>query len=292
MIGDASDIATPPGEVATDHFGSVTVADRLCPLCGRDNAAAPPHRYSVDPWTVKQCPGCAFVYIDKAPVYAAQSVQMAWERTTRIEEQRRAALRPLTYRISKTTRLRLRLLPRRTIDALIAAHAPAGGNILDLGCGNGGSFRRVPLGYRLFGIEISAELATAADDFFRARGGYALHAPSLDGLGTFPDGFFAAVTLRSYLEHEARPLPVLREVARVLAPRGVAIVKVPNYASLNRRVMGRKWCGFRYPDHLNYFTPKTLCNLAGKSGLVARFGLTGRLPTSDNMWAVLRRQSA
>jgi hypothetical protein len=75
----------------------------------------------------------------------------------------------------------------------------------------------------------------------------------------------------------------------VLAPGGFAVVKVPNYASLNRMVMGAHWCGFRYPEHLNYFTPKSLAGMAAKAGFAAGFGLTGRLPTSDNMWAVLTK---
>jgi len=251
----------------------------------------PASRYSHDLWTIKSCSDCGFVYIDKAPVYEMQSSQMAWERTTRVEEERRAELRPVSYALSKKTRLRRRVLPRRTMNAQIAAYAESG-NLLDLGCGNGGSFRGMPAGFRLFGIEISAEIAAEADRLFRAHGGYAVHAPSLDGLRSFADGFFAVVTLRSYLEHELHPLLVLREAARVLTPGGVAIVKVPNYGSLNRRVMGRRWCGFRYPDHLNYFTPRTLRRMAALAGFAARFGMTGRLPTSDNMWAVLSRADA
>lgn len=277
--------------VQTAQFGEIAVADRACPLCGLPNGDARASAYSHNLWTIKCCAACGFVYIDKAPVYEMQSIQMAWERTTKVEEERRAELRPVSYALSKKTRFRMRLLPRRTVNAQIAAYAESG-NLLDLGCGNGGSFRGIPAGFRLFGIEISAELAGEADGLFRAHGGYALHAPSLDGLRGFADGFFAAVTLRSYLEHELHPLPVLREVSRVLAPTGVAIVKVPNYGSLNRRVMGRKWCGFRYPDHLNYFTPRTLRRMAALSGLRTRFGATGRLPTSDNMWAVLSKTDA
>jgi hypothetical protein len=82
-------------------------------------------------------------------------------------------------------------------------------------------------------------------------------------------------------------LPVLENLRRVLAPNGFAVVKVPNYGSLNRKVMGVRWCGFRYPDHLNYFTPKTLRAMAAKAGFQTRFALTGRLPTGDNMWALI-----
>lgn len=140
-----------------------------------------------------------------------------------------------------------------------------------------------------FGIGICSEAAAAADRTFRARGGYAVNAPCVEGLRRFPEGFFTAASLRSYLEHEAEPLPVLKSLHRVLAPDGFAVVKVPNYGSLNRVLMGQRWCGFRYPDHLNYFTPKTLVALAAEAGFETGFGLTGRLPTSDNMWAVLSK---
>ena len=73
-------------------------------------------------------------------------------------------------------------------------------------------------------------------------------------------------------------------------PIAVAVVKVPNYASLNRMVMGRKWCGFRYPDQLNYFTPASLAAIAEAACFRARFGLTYRLPTSDNMYATLTKE--
>lgn len=79
------------------------------------------------------------------------------------------------------------------------------------------------------------------------------------------------------------PPPVLRELHRTLVPGGAAIVKGPNFGSLNRMVMGNRWCGFRYPDHLNYFTPRTLRAAAEACGFRARFGLTFRLPTSDKL---------
>ena len=85
-----------------------------------------------------------------------------------------------------------------------------------------------------------------------------MNAPSLVGLQTFPPDYSEAAVMRSYLEHELEPLGVLTEVYRVLKPDGIAVVKVPNFGSVNRHVKGRKWCGFRYPDHLNYFTRSTL----------------------------------
>jgi len=271
----------------TGRFGAVRVGARRCPLCTADDCA-PVAGYGHDIWRVKQCRRCGFVYLDRAPDYAALFAAMAWEKTTVAEVERRAALRPVSHRLSKLTRARMRLLPRKRMADLVVRHAPPG-NVIDLGCGVGTQLAALPPAYVPYGVEISSEAAAAADRFFGARGGHAVNRPALDGLKSFPDGFFVAATLRSYLEHELMPREVLAELRRTLAPRGVAIVKVPNFASLNRRLMGGKWCGFRFPDHLNYFTPASLRTMAEACGYRVRFGLTDRLPTSDNMYAILTR---
>ena len=276
-------------EVNSANLGPVKVLHRDCPLCGRDNSAEPDNEYSYDVWTLKDCPQCGFTYIDRGPDYAQLFETLSWETTTAVEEQRRADLRPMGFKASKLTRLRMHLLPRKQMPLMLEQWAMPG-NVIDLGCGDGGAMDKLDLGFTPFGVEVSTDLAKAADTRFSISGGACVNAPTLDGLKSFPDGYFAAATLRSYLEHEMNPLAVLRETYRVLQPGGVAIIKVPNYGSLNRMVMGPKWCGFRYPDHLNYFTPKTLTKMGKKAGFGVHFGLTYTLPTSDNMYAVLRRE--
>jgi SAM-dependent methyltransferase len=275
--------------VETEKFGTIPVRHRDCPLCGHNNRGAPESRFSLPPWTVRACRECGFVYIDQAPEYAVQVEQMAWDRTTKVEEERRAELRPISYKASKSLRFRMHILPKRTMLGAITARI-AEGNLIDLGCGNGQAMDGFPPSFTPYGVEISAALAREADRAFRARGGMALNAPSVAGLRQFPENFFAAASLRSYLEHESEPRAVLDNLARALVPGGFAVVKVPNYGSLNRMVMGRRWCGFRYPDHLNYFTPRTLSLMAEKAGFDTGWGATGRLPTSDNMWAVLTKR--
>ncbi|MFC1672927.1 class I SAM-dependent methyltransferase [Pseudomonadota bacterium] len=276
-------------EVKSANLGTMQVIHRDCPLCGFDNSDEPDNPYSYDVWTIKDCAKCGLTYIDRGPDYSKLFEELSWETTTKVEEQRRADLRPVGYKASKLTRLRMRLLPRKQMTLMLDAWAKPG-NVIDLGCGDGGQMANLSPGFVPFGIEISTELAQGANQRFAQHGGSCVNAPTLDGLKSFPDGFFAAATLRSYLEHEMNPLPVLRELSRVLQPGGVAIVKVPNYGSLNRVVMGEKWCGFRYPDHLNYFTPQTLKKMATKAGFKVHFGLTYTLPTSDNMYAVLERE--
>ena len=272
--------------VKSANLGDVQVTHRDCPLCGRNNDDVPDHKLSYDVWTIKQCPECDFVYIDRGPDYEKLFTDLSWEVTSKIEETRRADLRPVSYRASKATRIRMALLPRKNIHEMVTNWVSEG-NVVDLGCGEGTVPGTYGPSFTPYGVEISTELATTANNNLSASGGGCINAPTLEGLKTFPDNFFSAATLRSYLEHESNPLPVLQEVFRTLRPGGVAIVKVPNFASINRAVMGSKWCGLRFPDHLNYFTPKTLKKMANKAGFVVKTGLTYKLPTSDNMYAVL-----
>ncbi|MGI9404278.1 MAG: methyltransferase domain-containing protein [Hyphomicrobium sp.] len=88
--------------------------------------------------------------------------------------------------------------------------------------------------------------------------------------------------MRSYLEHEAQPRLVLKETRRTLKTGDIVYVRVPNYGSLNRRVMGNKWCGFRFPDHVNYFTSKHLKRLAASCGFTYR-RINWLSPFDDNL---------
>ena len=104
------------------------------------------------------------------------------------------------------------------------------------------------------------------------------------------DRNFDAVTMLSFLEHESQPLELLQAIGTVLKPDGYVILKVPNFACWNRYVRGRKWAGYRYPDHVNYFTPATLEMLANKAGFeLQKQKLSYRIPTSDNMYAALKK---
>lgn len=273
-----------------DAFGDMEIVDRNCPLCDDSNTETKPSRYSLGVWTVKDCRTCGFTYIDSAPDYTALFEQMAWDKSTKVEQQWRESTRPVQEILDRWTRWRLHIVPRRRIPALLARYASPG-NVLDLGCGTGGHLEGLRADFVPHGIEISRDAAGVADARFRVHGGYAVNAPCLDGLRKFPTDFFSAATLRSYLEHELHPADVLTALHRVLQPGGVAVVKVPNYASVNRRVMGHRWCGFRHPDHLNYFTPATLTEMARKSGFSTWFGPMWRLPTDDNMWALLRKKT-
>lgn len=256
---------------------------RVCPQC--DGARRLPlERYSSGPWRLVECADCHFVYLENAPAYERLVSEFAWEKSIVEETERRTAERPVTMWLERKTRWRLRHSGSGEARMLRRTFAP--GRVLDVGCGIGNT---IPEPFTPFGIEVSGSLARIADERMALRGGRTIRAPSLEGIAQFPDRHFTGVILRGLIEHEVEPKALLRQVVRVLADDGAVYVKTPNYGGLNRRVMGARWCGFRHPEHVNYFTLASLRKMAADCGLRLKLLNALVLMTDDSIKAVLRK---
>jgi SAM-dependent methyltransferase len=256
---------------------------RDCPQCGgtehRDLDA-----YSHDRWRVVACLSCNFVYLHNVPVYERLTKELAWEKTFENHAKRVKKKYPLLTYLDQKTRWRLHLF-RPDENAEFRQMFPMG-PVLDVGCGSG---TRAPEPFVPYGVEISEELAARADAQMKARGGACVQASAVEGVERLQPNFFSGVLMRSFLEHEAQPKRLLAGVRRVLRDDGVAFVKVPNYGSVNRSVMGPRWCGFRYPDHVNYFTLETLTRMASETGFKLRLLNPLNLAFDDNIHATLTK---
>jgi SAM-dependent methyltransferase len=255
--------------------------ERDCEVCSSSRSSLLA-TYTTTPWPVVACDDCGFVYLGAVATYNALADEFAWEKSFAAEKQRRSGARFAWI----DTATRWRTLLGKWLDEHRRRRALGlSGNVLDIGCGAG---CRVPEGPTPFGIEISDALAKRASPAFESRGGRVVHAPATEGLDAFEDEFFSAILMRSYLEHERQPRLVLEKAFRRLAPGGTVYVRVPDFGSLNRRVMGTRWCGWRFPDHVNYFTGGSLRALAGSVGL--EYARTNWLSAfDDNIIAILRR---
>jgi SAM-dependent methyltransferase len=259
---------------------------RRCPHCDCDAPTLLPE-YSSASWKIVSCQSCGFVYLRNPPKYEALVDEFAWEKTRDAEAKRRRRRRPIRKWLDEHTRWRSSIFRPSQATQLKRMFKP--GPILDVGCGAG---REIPEPFVPFGIEISRELAAEAQSYMCPRGGDAIHAPALEGIRRFDDNQFTGVMLRSFLEHEVEPKALLKEAARVLATDGRIYVRVPNFGSVNRRVSGAQWCGFRYPDHVNYFTTQSLRAMADGCGLQLRLINPLLFVFNDNINAMLVHKDA
>lgn len=137
------------------------------------------------------------------------------------------------------------------------------GRVLDVGCGSGGFLfqlgLRWPHDYELLGTDVSG----APLDYAESRGVPVARGSFLElDLGEHP---FEAITLWAVVEHLACPKAFLQKAHSLLMPGGVCIVLVPNLRSLAVRLLGVKY-RYVYPQHLNYFTAKTLTRMGTSVG--------------------------
>lgn len=267
-----------------------------------------PTPYSRDPWEIVECQETGMVFLANPPDYSSLVEEYAWEKTFAEEKASRRKREPVISLLSDIVKkVRRTLRPQEKIISL-SAHilqqlsfqlpTPRPLLLADIGCGVGDKTvaiareaeTRHGLKVTPVGIEISSVQAEEASALLTPFGGYCIQDSAIQGLSHLDSDSIDLAILCSFLEHEVNPLPLLRECSRVLRSKGKVIIKVPNFDSLNRKIRQRRWCGFRYPDHVNYFTPKTLTQMISKAGLnIHRMNFSDRLPTSDNMWVVAEK---
>jgi len=256
-----------------------------------------------EPWLLVRCKETDFHFIANPPEYDRLSEEFAWEKTHIEERAIRKEKDALMLRLASAMAKKVKFLVRPNRDKMFAiakrllTDRPAESyRVLDVGCGDGIKFsefceRFDEVGVEVVpvGIEVSKQLAEVSQKRLGAFGGEVIENNAIDGMASVPASTLDMVTMHSFLEHEAQPLRLLGAVRSALKPGGFVVLKVPNFASWNRVLRGDRWPGFRYPDHVSYFTPATLEILAKKAGfrlLPQQF--TERMPTSDNMYAVLQ----
>jgi 2-polyprenyl-3-methyl-5-hydroxy-6-metoxy-1,4-benzoquinol methylase len=255
---------------------------RACPACGEGAATTLP-RYSPAPWVVAGCDTCGFVYLRNPPAYAALEEDLAWEKT--YFAKRAASGRGSTWFSPAARRIRAALGMYRDRGEQMRGWFNDG-HVLDIGCGWG---QRIGPPMTPYGIEISEKLHQIADEKMRERGGYCRQGPGAEAIWDFDAGMFDGIVMFSYLEHETQVAEVLNGAHRALKRDGAVFIRVPNYGSLNRRVVGPKWCGFRYPDHVNYFTLHSLRDVAARAGFQTRLINRISLPVDDNISVLLHK---
>jgi 2-polyprenyl-3-methyl-5-hydroxy-6-metoxy-1,4-benzoquinol methylase len=173
--------------------------------------------------------------------------------------------------------------------------------ILELGCGDGNFLAVLRRhGWQVHGQEFSADAAALVGH----RHGISVSTGNLAGMS--PAGLFPVVAAYHVLEHVYHPAEWVQRVRALLEPGGLLHLQVPNGASLTRRVTGRTWAGFVFPEHVYFYTPATLGSFLERSGFavltittwdpwhgpgtvsrslynLANRALTGRLPWIDTI---------
>ncbi len=172
---------------------------------------------------------------------------------------------------------------RRKLDSLLA-HGKVR-DLFEVGCGTGLFLREAKRAgvERVFGLDRNPWAIEQV-----RRMGIDGAVGSIDSLGA-ADQFDAAVML-DLLEHVTDPLPFLREVRTHLRPGGLLFVMTPNIRSLLARVSGARWVSFKIPEHVFYYSPRSIRILLERAGFeIVTIKGTGQYVTLDFFVDRLRR---
>ena len=135
----------------------------------------------------------------------------------------------------------------------LARLCPAPARVLDVGCSAGWMLDMLTeAGYRAEGVEVDR----SAVEYGRSRGRTIHHGTIQDRI--FVERSWDLLLMSHVLEHLVDLNSIIARVTRLLAPRGVLLIYVPNFLSLPARLLKNKW-GFLVPQaHIWQFEPDTL----------------------------------
>jgi len=126
-----------------------------------------------------------------------------------------------------------------------------GRKIFDIGCANGYFLDLArERGWQTYGIEISEYGASEA----REKGHEVYCASDLKEI----NNSFDCITMWDVLEHIQDPLPYMKAVNNILKEEGVVAINTINRSSWWARFWGKRWNAIVPPEHLLFFSRKSL----------------------------------
>lgn len=209
-----------------------------CPLCGSPDIPEIP-KYQLN-FLVK-CADCNFVYCGRKP---------SKEELTAHYNQypRGTTISPIT--VSRYSDL------CDTFDNYRKTN-----NILDVGCGDGHFLVEArKRGWNVFGTEFTEEAVEVC-----AQKGIHMIKGALSDVHV-EAGYFDIITSFEVIEHTNNPKEEASILFKLLRPGGLIYVTTPNFDSISRVLLGAKWNVIEYPEHLCYFTKRTITRLLRDAG--------------------------
>lgn len=158
--------------------------------------------------------------------------------------------------------------------------------LLDVGCGAGSLLEKAAeLNWEVEGVEVSS----SAVESLRRKNLKVFHGTLTEA--AYPDDYFDVVTASEVIEHVEDPAEVLREIARILRPKGLLWMTTPNGNGISTKVLGTNWSVIAPPEHLHLFSAKGLRKLLTEAGFSdCRFDTHGFNPFE--VYHFFRGQSA
>jgi len=143
------------------------------------------------------------------------------------------------------------------------------GRILDVGCGIGYFLNEAKKrGWEVYGTEFTDEAIAKCHIH-----GINMHKGKLDP-AWFEEGMFDVITSFEVIEHINNPVEEVQNINKILRTGGLFYFTTPNFNAIERYVLKADYNVITYPEHLCYYTRKTIDYLLRNHGFKKKKLLT------------------
>lgn len=246
---------------------------KICMVCGNHRHRVAFRKNNID---ILECQICGMIFVHPSPTLVQQ--KQFYEKKHQ-EGTYHVCLSEKGERLKRLLseyRWKYYVSPYLTIPA---------GRLLEIGC-SAGYFLEVANsnGWETFGVEISTEAAREAQKIF---GDNIVVGDFLELEKVYEDAFFDLVIMFDLIEHVQNPAAMLREVSRILRPKGLIVITTPNIDSIHAKLMGKYWSYLIPEEHLFYFRPHTIQRLLNAHNLsVVNINRVMKVLSLDYMTAI------
>lgn len=229
-----------------------------CAVCGRCETR---HLYKVNGFDVVRC-ACGLARTELPPSFDIESIYT--------QEYFQGGHRDGYANYARSGE-ELRYEFRRSLDTL--ARFVPGGRLVELGCAYGFFLDEARKQFDVSGVEISEHARTICQE----RGFVVSSELTREFLAQ--RGPFDAAVMLDVLEHMQDPAQALDLLHQAMRPGAHLMVSTGNHDALLSRVMGKRWRLMTPPQHLWFFSPRTI------RALLARHGF--RIKILDHPWKMV-----
>ena len=149
---------------------------------------------------------------------------------------------------------------RRVLNK-IRLYGPSEGRLLEVGCAYGFLLLEAQQYFESYGIEICEDAARAC----QSRG-LNVHCGTVNRKFLKENGPFDAMIMLDVIEHLQEPGEVLRWLYEALNRRGSLMISTGDWDSMFARLLKKHWRLMTPPQHLFYFSRRTMTGLLEKIG--------------------------
>ncbi len=241
----------PDNAVVSGHRGEHDLEHTPCPVCSSSNMSI---IHVFGPFKVVSCRACKLLYLN--PRLKESAIEDVYQKGAYFLKGGKTG-----YEDYRSQEASLRITFRRFLKEL-KLRGMTSGRLLEVGCGYGYFLDEAK---DFFSFRAGTELSVKASTYAQRMAGAEIFVGTIDVLPSHLKDF-DTIVLINVIEHIYAPVEFLRALLQRLGDSGTIVIATPDIGSFWYSLMKKKWPSFKIPEHVVFYTEKTLSSLLERAG--------------------------